>query len=101
MEKVVWTGHIKPGSEDEYDRRHAQFWPDMQQALAAAGICNYTIWRDGCRLIGYYECEKGAAFAQRVQQENPTVVRWEAHMKDILIKEENHFLPVFSFRCDR
>ena len=39
---------------------------------------------EGCRLFGYYECEKGVAYAEKVQAESPVVDRWNDYMKDIL-----------------
>ena len=33
---------------------------------------------------GYYECEKGVAYAEKVQAESPIVDRWNEYMKDIL-----------------
>ena len=38
-------------------------------------------------LFGYYECEKGIAFAAKVQSESPVVRKWDEYMKDILIME--------------
>ena len=35
-------------------------------------------------LFGYYECEKGVAYAEKVQSESPVVDRWNEYMKDIL-----------------
>ena len=56
----------------------------MKAVLKEAGICNYTIFANGDELFGYYECEKGVAFAERTQAESPVVDRWNAYMKDIL-----------------
>jgi len=39
---------------------------------------------NGEELFGYYECEKGVSFAQRVQAESPVVDRWNIFMQDIL-----------------
>ena len=56
----------------------------MKQLLKDAGICNYTIFANGEELFGYYECEKGIAFAERTQAQRPIVDRWNAYMEDIL-----------------
>ena len=84
MERMAWRGRIKPGCKAEYIRRHNQIWPEMKEVLKAAGICNYTIFADGDELFGYYECEKGVAFAEKAQAESPVVDRWDKYMKDIL-----------------
>ena len=74
MEHVAWKGHIKPGYKQEYIRRHNEIWPEMVDALKAAGVCNYTIFDCGDELFGYYECVHGAAFAQKAQDESPVVL---------------------------
>ncbi len=84
MERIAWLGKVKDGKLDEYKRRHDEIWPEMVETLKKAGICNYTIYYVDGRLFGYYECEKGAAFAAKVQAESPIVDRWNAYMQDVL-----------------
>lgn len=79
----------------------------MTEVLTRAGIRNYTIWCCGDELFGYYECEKGAAYAAKVQAESPVVDRWNEFMRDVMTMD---FDPetgtavalqnVFSFRVD-
>lgn len=105
MEKCTWKATLLPGKRDEYVRRHDEIWPEMKETLEQAGIVNYTIWRCGDELFGYYECEKGAAYAAKVQAESPVVDRWNAYMRDVMVMD---FDPetgtavalekVFSFR---
>ena len=87
MEKYAWKGMIALGKIDEYIRRHNEIWPEMIEVLKEAGIVNYTIWNVGNEVFGYYECEKGADYAARVQAESPVVDRWNEYMKDVLIME--------------
>lgn len=84
MERMAWKGRIKPGCKAEYVRRHNEIWPEMVAVLKAAGICNYTIYCSGEELFGYYECEKGVAFAEKTQAESPVVQRWNDDMQDVL-----------------
>ncbi|MBP3311717.1 MAG: L-rhamnose mutarotase [Candidatus Ventricola sp.] len=84
MERMAWKGRIKPGCKAEYIRRHDAIWPEMKALLKEAGICNYTIFANGEELFGYYECEKGIAFAEKTQADSPIVDRWNEYMKDIL-----------------
>ena len=105
MEKCTWKATLLPGMRDEYVRRHDEIWPEMKETLAQAGIVNYTIWRCGDELFGYYECEKGAAYAAKVQAESPVVDRWNEYMREVMVMD---FDPetgtavalenVFSFR---
>ena len=70
-------------------RRHNEIWQEMKDVLKRAGIRNYTIWCAGDELFGYYECEKGVAYAARVQAESPVVKKWDEFMKDVLIMEKD------------
>lgn len=87
MEKYAWKGLIAPGMIEEYIRRHNEIWPEMIEVLKEAGIVNYTIWNVGNEVFGYYECEKGADYAARIQAESPIVDHWNEYMKDVLIME--------------
>ncbi len=87
MERYAWKATIKPGSLEEYKKRHSEIWPEMVEVLKKAGIRNYTIWNVGNEMFGYYECEKGIEFAARTQAESPVVDKWNEYMKDILIME--------------
>lgn len=72
---------------DEYKRRHDNIWPELAELLKKAGIRNYTIWTDGEELFGYYECEKGVAFAEKTQADSPIVDKWNEYMKDVMVME--------------
>ena len=82
----IWHGRAasSPGCKAEYQRRHNEIWPEMVAVLKEAGICNYSIFYVNDELFGYYECEKGVAWAEKVQAESPVVARWNEYMADIL-----------------
>lgn len=87
MERYAWTAKILEGKKDEYVRRHNEIWDELVAVLKEAGISNYTIWNTGDTLFGYYECEKGRAYAAKVQAESPVVDRWNEYMKDVMVME--------------
>jgi len=37
---------LKPGTLAEYQRRHDEIWPELAQAIRAAGISDYSIFLD-------------------------------------------------------
>ena len=105
MEKYAWKATVKPGCLEEYMRRHDNIWPELQEVLVSAGIVNYSIWNVGNELFGYYECEKGAAYAAKVQAESEVVDRWNEYMKDVMVMEmdpetgaQPRLQQVFRFR---
>lgn len=87
MERYAWKARILEGKKEEYKRRHDEIWPEMKELLKSAGICNYSIWNVGDDLFGYYECEKGIAFAAKTQAESPIVAKWNEYMKDIMVMD--------------
>lgn len=84
MERYAWKATIRPGCQAEYIRRHNEIWQEMKEVLKKAGIVNYSIWLSGDEVFGYYECEKGAAFAAKVQKESEIVDKWNEFMKDVM-----------------
>jgi L-rhamnose mutarotase len=46
---------IRSECVDEYKRYHARIWPEIEGAIRAAGIRNYSIFLRGNQLFGYYE----------------------------------------------
>ena len=89
MERYAWRASVKPGKQAEYIERHNQIWPQMKAVLKEAGIVNYSIWLADGEVFGYYECEKGAAYAAKVQSESPVVDRWNKYMKDVMEMEKD------------
>ena len=87
MERYAWKARILEGKKEEYKRRHDEIWQEMKDLLKSAGICNYSIWNVGDELFGYYECEKGIAFAAKTQAESPVVAKWNEYMKDVMVMD--------------
>ena len=50
---------LKPGHQDEYEKRHNPIWPDLQNVLKKHGVTNYSIflYRDADLLFAYAEIE--------------------------------------------
>ena len=74
---------VRPDRIDEYVEAHREVWPEMLDALQGAGIRNYTIFRDGNQVFGYFEAEdlhRAAAFLG--QQEVCT--HWQDSMAELL-----------------
>ena len=84
MERYAWKARLKDGKREEYKRRHDEIWQEMKELLKSAGIRNYSIWNVGDELFGYYECDKGIAYAAKVQAESPIVAKWNQYMKDVM-----------------
>ena len=83
MERVGFTMRILPGKEAEYRRRHAAVWPEMLDALKAAGCRHYSIFIRGSDLFAYLEAEDFAAF-RAAMAASPVNARWQADMASLI-----------------
>jgi L-rhamnose mutarotase len=82
-QRSAFVLHVKPEKIDEYVAAHAAVWPDMLQALRDSGIRNYSIFRDGSQVFGYFEADDlEAAGGYLARQE--VVTRWQDAMADLL-----------------
>lgn len=86
MERVCFTFSIKPGTEQEYKRRHDEIWPEMVQALHDSGIGNYSLFRRGLEVIAYAECEPDARTAFGKMQATEVDARWSKWFEDVIAK---------------
>jgi L-rhamnose mutarotase len=83
MQRVSFRMRLLPGQEAEYRRRHAAVWPEMLEALRAAGARNYSIFVRGADLFAYLEVTDFAAFraAMAAAEVND---RWQAEMAALI-----------------
>ena len=83
MERVGFTMRLLPGQEAEYRRRHAAVWPEMLDALRAAGARDYSIFIDGDTLFAYLEVDDIDVFRSAMAAE-PVNDRWQAEMASLI-----------------
>ena len=46
MRRQAFLMKLKPGMVAEYKKRHDEIWPELAQALRAAGVADYSIFLD-------------------------------------------------------
>jgi L-rhamnose mutarotase len=74
---------VRPDKIDEYVEAHRNVWPEMLDAIRASGIRNYTIFRHGNEMFGYFESDDlAAAGAYLAAQE--VNARWQDAMAALL-----------------
>jgi L-rhamnose mutarotase len=75
--------HVRPERMGDYIEAHAKVWPEMLDALRASGIRNYTIFRAGNSVFGYFESDDLDASA-RFLAEQEVSARWQDSMAELL-----------------
>ncbi len=83
MERIGFVMRVQPGREGEYRRRHAAVWPEMLDALRAAGARNYSIFLRGSDLFGCLEVEDFERF-RATMAASPVNDRWQADMAPLI-----------------
>ena len=86
MDRYAWVLEVRPGYEEEYRRRHEEIWPEMVEALRSAGIRNYSIFRHGLTLFGYFETED-LRRTEEYLATSDTNRRWSESMAPIMKAE--------------
>ena len=83
MAQYAWILEVRPGYEQEYVLRHQEIWPEMVEALREAGIRNYSIFRHGLTLFGYFETDD-IEKTQEYLANSETNQRWSEWMDPIM-----------------
>jgi L-rhamnose mutarotase len=87
MERVCFQLHVRPERLQEYRERHRAVWPEMLDALRAAGWTNYSLFlREDGLLIGYVETESFET-ATRSMEATDVNTRWQAQMAPLFTQE--------------
>lgn len=76
---------LKPGFEEEYQRRHAALWPELKRQIKEAGIGNYSIFWDR-DTNSLFACQEMADDGQSSQDMGADEItrKWWDYMADIM-----------------
>lgn len=77
----------------EYERLHVDIGDAVRAAHTRAGFQNYTIFRSGLDLFGYYEAEDAAGCLERIALE-PVMPEWWRKTTPLMEAENNK--PLFK-----
>jgi L-rhamnose mutarotase len=75
--------HVRPDKIDEYIEAHENVWPELLEALRAAGIHNYSIFRSGNDVFGYFEADDLDEAARYLAAQD-VCTRWQNGMAELL-----------------
>jgi L-rhamnose mutarotase len=82
MKRVGFLLKVRPDKIDEYRARHKAVWPEMLNALSAAGWHNYSLFmREDGTLFGYVEVDETFEQALANMEREEVNQRWQAFME--------------------
>lgn len=100
---LAFRMQLKPGCEAEYRRRHDEIWPELQQALSASGVHDYSIFLDPETLALFAVLRLRPDHRRDELPNLPVMRRWWDHMADLMEVHPDHrpvewpLEPVFRF----
>ncbi len=75
---------LKPGMEKEYEKRHAQLWPELKKILKDQGVYDYSIfWDKETNILFAVQKVEGGAGSQS-RDESGVIQKWWDYMADIM-----------------
>lgn len=83
MDRIGFAMKLRPGAEAEYRRRHAAVWPELLDALRAAGCRRYSIYQRDDDLFGTFEVDDFERF-RAVMDASEVNARWQADMAALI-----------------
>jgi L-rhamnose mutarotase len=82
-QRSAFVLRVRPECVDEYVKAHREVWPEMLDALRGAGIRNYSIYRTGNEMFGYFEADDLAASEYYLSLQE-VCTRWQDAMAHLL-----------------
>lgn len=83
MPSFAWTARLKAGREADYEQAHKVVPEDVAASIRAAGITNYSIFRHGQVLIGYFETADAARTTAHLKAA-PANQAWRKRMSEFV-----------------
>lgn len=90
MKRVAFKMFLKPGLEEEYEKRHSAIWPELKKLLSDTGVRDYSIfWDRETNMLFAVQKIKGGQSSQEIGK-NPIVQKWWDYMADIMkVNQDN------------
>lgn len=84
MTTKAFRMQLKPGTVEEYRRRHNEIWPDLAAAISAAGIHDYSIFLDEATLGLFAVLKLRDSHTSDALSDQPVMRKWWDHMADLM-----------------
>jgi len=87
---MAFCMQLRAGCEDEYKRRHDAIWPELVEALHAAGVRDYSIFLDESSLT-LFAVLRAIPEQQRDRlSQEPVMRRWWDYMADLMLVQPDN-----------
>ncbi len=84
MERACFYLRIFPGTEAEYDKRHAEIWPELVDEIRESGLRNFSGFRRGTDVWYFTEGDPDPVTAFAIHGPKPANQRWNRYFRDVI-----------------
>jgi L-rhamnose mutarotase len=98
MERILMYIRIFPGTEADYDKKHAEIWPELVAEIQESGIRNFTGFRRGTDVWYYGECHPDVATAFGVHGPKPYNTKWNHFFRGIIAEIADEQGALLSYK---
>ncbi|OII37305.1 hypothetical protein BIU98_16025 [Curtobacterium sp. MMLR14_010] len=88
-QRVLSRTRLRAGQEAAYEQLHVAIPPALVERLRAAGVTNWSIWRDGQDLVHLIEVDDHRAM-RRSLAEDPVNVAWQELVNPLLEADDDY-----------
>lgn len=81
--RVALHTRVRADRIEEYERAHADVPAELTDAIRAAGVTSWTIWRSGTELFHVIDCHDYAVLLATLN-ESPVNITWQGQMAALL-----------------
>lgn len=81
--RIALHTRVRADRIEEYEAAHREVPSDLTDAIRAAGVTSWTIWRSGCELFHLLECEDYGRLLAELER-LPVNIAWQARMAELL-----------------
>lgn len=90
MVRLAFKMYLNEGQKAEYQKRHAEIWPELKKLLKDAGVSEYSIFLDEeTSTLFAFQKVNGEGGSQNLGQTD-IVRKWWAFMADIMKTNPDH-----------
>ena len=82
--RAAFRMKLKPGTAEEYRRRHDEIWPELTAVLKDGGVSDYSIFLDAETETLFAVQKVDGDLGSQDLGSNPVVRRWWNYMADIM-----------------
>lgn len=85
MARMCFSFDIYEGKEAEYKKRHDEIWPEMVADITNAGFKNYSLFRRGTTVVGYFETNGDIKDVFAKISKSQANIKWAKWFKDVIV----------------